>query len=106
MSRGVIDQVLKTAIKPTTVKQISLPYTPPANGLVIIVLRASATGRFYESYNNATPNLCDAYTVGNNYAQGIVFVEKGKQMSVAAASNLSSHQYFFIPLNISGADEP
>lgn len=104
--RGLIDRTLTQLIKGTTVKEVTLPYTPPANGIIIIILRASATGRFYETYANATPNICDGYTIASGYTQGATFVQKNQQVRVTGAGNLSGHYYYFIPLNISGADEP
>lgn len=106
MSRGRINQAIKLLMKRTTVKEVTLPYTPPANGILLILIRASATGRFYETYSNALPGICDGYTVASGYTQGASFVKKGEQVKVTGSGNILHHFYYFVPLNISGADEP
>ena len=84
--------------QPTTCTNVSLPFTPTSNGLLIVLFRANAQGRVYELYNNTRPTIVDAYQIAGGYSVATLFVWKGLQVSVSSSANIMNHDYYFIPL--------
>lgn len=93
---------LLNQLRPVTCQQVTLPFTPPCNGLLIVRMRTTTTGRFYEAYTNTKPAGTDGYNTTEGYGITPHFVEKGKQVAVTARSNVKDQLYMFIPLKIGG----
>lgn len=84
----------------TTITSITLPYTPPCNGLFLGMLRAAAQGRAYKQYSNTEPSLWDFYQVAGGYSTFASFVQAGKEIAQTATANISdAPYYFFVPLD-------
>ena len=83
----------------TTITEVTLPYTPPCNGILFGQLRATAQGRAYKHLYNATPDLWDFYQVAGGYTTFASFVEKNKAVSERAVANLQQQFYYFVPLD-------
>lgn len=95
-----LKELLLKLTQPLKCTEVTLPYTPTCNGLMIVQLRASGTGRVYETYNGTTPGLLDGYNTSGNYLSTVLFCVKGTQVSVLGRSNVqsSSQHYYFIPI--------
>lgn len=94
-----LKELIAKACRPASVTSVSLPFTPPSNGLLIVVLRAQATGRSYAIFSNASPGIADGYTAQDSYYNATLFVTKGKTVSISESANIrSDQQYWFIPL--------
>ena len=83
----------------TTITEVTLPYTPPCNGILFGYLRASAQGRAYKHLYNATPDLWDFYQAAGGYSSFASFVEQNKVVSERAVANLQQQYYYFMPLD-------
>ena len=44
------------------------------------------------------PTIADGYGLAGNYLSTVVFVEKGKQVSVSSNYNIDSTAHYFVPL--------
>lgn len=88
----------KAYIESLSCAQITLPYTPPSDGLCLCLLRASAAGRAYVDLNNTLPTLVDGYQVAGGYINGTVFATKGQTISVASSSNMQDLAMYFVSL--------
>lgn len=84
--------------RPANLQIVTFPFVPPCNGLLIVQLRAKVQGRTYEIFNNAMPTIVDGYGVAGAYVSTVLFVEKGKQVSVSSNSNIDSTAHYFVPL--------
>lgn len=94
--KAVLDEVLPVSQGLSSCTQVTLPYTPSSNGLLIGLIRTSAQGRAYVSLSNATPNLMDGYQVAQGYFTGVVFVASGQKVSVSGTSNVYQQLYYFV----------
>lgn len=97
-----LKELLSNLIKPTTCTAVTMPYTPPCNGLLQVNLRASQTGRFYIVYSNAKPGIVDGYATSGCYVQATLFVEKGKKVSISDSYCIQGQEYYFIPVAVGG----
>jgi len=90
---------INTLSQPSAIRRVTLPFTPEANGLIFVIIRASATGRFYMLYNGATPNITDGYNTKDSYAQSTHWVVKGTEVSQRGSLNLnaSSTEIYYLP---------
>lgn len=95
---NILNEVLPVSYSLSSVKTITLPFTPTSNGLLIGLIRTTAQGRAYVSLNNTTPNLMDGFNVTQGYYCATVFAEKGKQISVASTYNVMQQLYYFVSL--------
>ena len=97
---GTIEQILI----PVTATEVTMPFTPPCNGILIIRLRANSQGRMYESLTNANPANAEGYNIADGYAISVTFVTEGNTVSVSGRSNVHTGQqkYVFIPTKIGG----
>lgn len=95
---NILNEVLPISYSLSSVKTVTLPFTPTSNGLLIGLIRTTAQGRAYVSLNNTTPNLMDGFNVTEGYCCATVFAEKGKQISVASTYNVKQHLYYFVSL--------
>lgn len=101
---GTIDQAMNyladdLVARKTITKPVTLPFTAPCNGMLLVYLRASTTtGRFYETVSNAYPGIVDGYSVGSMYAFGWVYVEKGKTVTRTSSANVQTRDYAFLAL--------
>lgn len=95
---NILNEVLPISYSLSSVKTVTLPFTPTSNGLLIGLIRTTAQGRAYVSLNNTTPNLMDGFNVTEGYYCATVFAEKGKQISVASTYNVKQHLYYFVSL--------
>lgn len=95
---NVLNEVLPIRAD-TTIISVTLPFTPPCNGILFGQLRATAQGRAYKHMYNATPDLWDFYQVAGGYAVFASFVEKNKEVSERAVSNLQQQFYYFMSLD-------
>lgn len=96
--KAVLDEVLPVSFSLSSVKEVTLPFTPTSNGLLLVLIRAVNQGRFYVSYSNATPGLADAYQVAGGYTTAVSFVEKGKQVAQTDSMNLQQKFFYFVSL--------
>lgn len=90
---------LKSAIKlwaDLTCTQVTLPYTPTKNGLLLFAITPSTTGRVFVTLNNAVPTIVDGYQVTGGYVNGVVFVQKGQAVSAATSGNLGGITVYFV----------
>lgn len=94
--------LLTKILQPTSCTQVTLPYTPSSNGLLIGLIRTSAQGRAYVTLNNATPNLMDGFQVLQGYFTGVTFVTKGNKVTVSRTYNVYQQLYYFIPIALGG----
>lgn len=95
MATGIIKKSLDMKIQ-----SVTLPFTPPSNGLLFCEIRAgSAGGRFYVTYSGPLPAIIDSYNVGNGYVVGTLFVTKGVTVSVTGSSNVVTQSYRFVSLS-------
>lgn len=88
--------------RPANLQTVNFPFVPPCNGLLIVQLRAKVQGRTYEIFNNAMPTIADGYGLAGTYLSTVVFVEKGKQVSVSSNYNTDSPVHYFIPIGVGG----
>lgn len=96
--KAVLDEVLPVSFSLSSVKEVTLPFTPTSNGLLLVLIRAVNQGRFYVAYSNATPGLVDAYQVASGYTTAVSFVEKGKQVAQTDSINLQQKFFYFVSL--------
>lgn len=82
------------------IQSVTIPFTPDSNGLLFIFLRATATGRFYDTYSNAWPGIADGYSTANSYLQSVSFVQKGKTVTRTGTGNVQSRDYRFVPISV------
>lgn len=78
---------------------VTLPFTPPTSGLLLVRLRANTTGRAYVTLNNADSNIADGYQVAAGFLETVHFVSGGQEVSIGTASNVSNQEYWFVSLN-------
>lgn len=95
---NILNKVLPIRAE-TPCQTITLPFTPPANGLMIVRARNTANARAYQGFTNTTPSLVDNYQVSDGYWSQVVYVEKGKQVSLSTQSNVKDVIYYYIPLD-------
>lgn len=93
-----LKELIAKVTKPSYCSPVTVPFTPPCNGLLIVILRASSGGRFYTVFNNLNPTIVDGYNIAQGYIVGIGFVVKGQKVTVNSTSNVSTREYLFIPL--------
>lgn len=84
---------------------VTLPFTPPTNGLLLTEMRASSAGRTYVTYSNATPGIVDGVLGASTYCTGVSFVTKDNQVTQTDSYNLQSIQWRFVPLDIKLSSE-
>ena len=84
--------------RPANLQIVTIPFVPPCNGLLIVQLRAKEQGRTYEIFKNTLPAIADGYGLAGNYMCTVLFVEKGKQVSVSSNYNIDSTAHYFVPL--------
>ena len=75
--------------------QVTLPFTPPENGILLCVLIANTEGEVYGTYTGTTPNVVDGYNKANGYYSAILFVKKSVQVSKKGGDNIKSERYYF-----------
>lgn len=95
---NILNEVLPVSFSLSSVKEVTLPFTPTSNGLLLVLIRAVNQGRFYVAYSNATPGLVDAYQVASGYTTAVSFVEKGKQVAQTDSMNLQQKFFYFVSL--------
>lgn len=92
-----------TITKPITnmkMQSVTLPFTPPSNGLLLCELRlASTNGRGYITYSGTWPALIDGYNTASSFISGTLFVTKGVTVSQGEVSNVQTVNYRFISLD-------
>lgn len=98
-SKSTIEQLADRLNTQTTCTTKTLPFTPDENGLLLVVLRATANGRVYQTFNNTLSNIVDGYTLKDCYISGVVFVTKGQAVSLSGQTNVSATYYYYVPLD-------
>lgn len=97
---NILNEVLPFFAEAPNVTAVSLPFTPPSNGLLFTQIRNNnSAGRTYIQYTNATPDLIDANLTANAYTQGVSFVKKDLQVTQANIANVSNKAWYFVPLD-------
>jgi len=87
--------IMKTAMQ---MKSITLPFTPPTNGLLLARVRAQSTGRAYVQLSNVSPNMADGYQVAGGFFETAHFASKGQAITVSGTTNVSDQAYWFVSL--------
>lgn len=92
-----------TITKPITnmkIQSVTLPFTPPSNGLLLCELRKDNTNndRFYITYSGTFPSIIDSYNTAESFTIGTLFVTKGTKVSQSYNSHVASVTYRFISL--------
>lgn len=95
---NILNQVLPIRSE-TPCDTVTLPYTPTANGLMIVLIRSASSARTYQSFTNTLPTLVDNYGVSDAYWSQVVYVQRGKQVALSTQSNIKSATYYYIPLD-------
>lgn len=79
---------------------ITLPYTADSDGLLIVQLRASATGRLYAIWSGTFEAFLDGYNVKDGYIVGTFPVQKGAVVSApSSSSNVQTAGYYWVSFN-------
>ena len=80
-------------------EEITLPFTAPNDGFVMIQLRANVNGRLYAMWSGTFTAFLDGYNVADGYAVGTFPVQKGSVVSTpSSASNVKAYNYFWMGL--------
>lgn len=87
------------ALKPRLTQNVTLPFTPGSDGLLLGMIRANASGRVYILVSNAYPSSVDGYTVAKGYIQNALFVKKGNTVSQTDSANLLQQLWWFVSLD-------
>ncbi len=93
-----LKELIAKMVKPSSCTLVTLPFTPSCNGLLLCLIRVSASTRAYIIFSNATPNIADTYQVAGGYSIQPVFVTKGNKVSETGSYNIQEKAYYFIPL--------
>lgn len=94
-----------TLIKPKTTfdaTDVTLPFTPTSNGLLLCEIRATSTaGRFSAIYSGTFPPIIEGMAQASvqNYAIGALWVTKGTQVKTTSTANLLSQKYKFVSID-------
>lgn len=82
-------------------QDVTLPFTPPQDGILLVYMRCKVTGRYYIIFNGTTPTtIADAYGMNGQYACIALGVTAGTQVSVSSALNLDGGiAYKYLPVN-------
>lgn len=82
---------------------VTLPFTPPQDGILAVSMRCGATaGRYYVTFNGTVPtNIADAYGLSGQYACVTLGVTAGTQVSKTGDVNLGTAAvYAYLPASM------
>ncbi len=82
-------------------QDVTLPFTPPQDGILLVNMRCKVTGRYYIIFNGTTPTtIADAYGINGQYACVALGVTAGTRVSVSSIANQDGQiVYKYLPVN-------
>lgn len=95
--KGTTEEI--NALKPRLTQNVTLPFTPDSNGLLLGLIRATNQGRVFIVLSNTFPVSVDGYTVAGGYVTGTCYVQKGMEVKATDSANLYQQIWHFVSLD-------